>query len=234
MDIPDMACTDIAGCALVVRDTADFPGDGPSGGQGPTYTERTCLVVGETSIGCVLRGNGNLEIRVGVGVERDGEVERPGVEGWGDGPVLDSGPGVGGRADRLVAGAGLGQRHGGQAQQRCCGGCEEGDFNVHNLLYLSSNEDGGSGGCRRGDICSLTELDCIYPEWYNRLCRVYNGYITVYVCLKSESRRDVQYPERYRRLRISSQFLDPYAQCCCPITYETTFGGFSEGRLLYG
>jgi hypothetical protein len=51
-----------------------------------------------------------------------------------------------------------------QAQQRCCGGCEEGDFNVHNLLCVSGNEDGGFGCCRRGDICSLTELDCIYPE----------------------------------------------------------------------
>ena len=167
-------------------------------------------------------------------IEGDTYVSGSREKGGGDLPVMRHVPGVSRRPLRLSVKAHLRLQGRGQAQQRCCGGCEEGDFNVHNLLYLSSNEDGGSGGCRRGDICSLTELDCIYPEWYNRLCRVYNGYITVYVCLKSESRRDVQYPERYRRLRISSQFLDPYAQCCCPITYETTFGGFSEGRLLYG
>ena len=28
-----------------------------------------------------------------------------------------------------------------QAQQRCCGGCEEGDFNVHNLLCVSGNDN---------------------------------------------------------------------------------------------
>ena len=58
----------------------------------------------------------------------------------------------------------LGPGPGGDIAGVSCGGCEEGDFNVHNLLCISGNEDGGFGCCRRGDICSLTELDCIYPE----------------------------------------------------------------------